>query len=384
MNRLILIGNGFDLAHGLKTCYKDFIYWYIQKSFVKANNDGIYKDRLITITTIGRKFSYYEEEQLLRWIDEYLSKIEHPKRRKPGLRVGWSDSKRIDMSPFEVHFESNLLEPILSSCNVSNWVDIEGEYYELLKDILEMKDTEARQPELVNLNESLSFIISQLEEYLSTLPVAPFLEGYKTIFSSAISGGDLYPKRSEKSVSPNQTYVLNFNYTNTAEQYVKRIKVSGTGLSPVLNYIHGKLQDIDNELIFGFGDETDSAYKRMEDDIKVKGYFDYIKSFWYLRTDNYRSLVNFLDSEDYQVYVLGHSCGLSDRTMLQMIFEHQKCRSIKIFFHEHNNDDNFVSLTHEIARHFTDKGLMRKKIKSKRGSTPMPQHDDRHADQPLN
>ena len=28
MNRLVLIGNGFDLAHGLKTSYKNFIDWY--------------------------------------------------------------------------------------------------------------------------------------------------------------------------------------------------------------------------------------------------------------------------------------------------------------------------------------------------------------------
>ena len=28
MNRLVLIGNGFDLAHGLKTSYADFFYWY--------------------------------------------------------------------------------------------------------------------------------------------------------------------------------------------------------------------------------------------------------------------------------------------------------------------------------------------------------------------
>ena len=28
MNRVILIGNGFDLAHGLKTSYEDFINWY--------------------------------------------------------------------------------------------------------------------------------------------------------------------------------------------------------------------------------------------------------------------------------------------------------------------------------------------------------------------
>ena len=28
MNRIVLIGNGFDLAHGLKTSYKNFIDWY--------------------------------------------------------------------------------------------------------------------------------------------------------------------------------------------------------------------------------------------------------------------------------------------------------------------------------------------------------------------
>ena len=28
MNRIVLIGNGFDLAHGLKTKYEHFIDWY--------------------------------------------------------------------------------------------------------------------------------------------------------------------------------------------------------------------------------------------------------------------------------------------------------------------------------------------------------------------
>ena len=28
MNRLVIIGNGFDIAHGLKTSYVDFINWY--------------------------------------------------------------------------------------------------------------------------------------------------------------------------------------------------------------------------------------------------------------------------------------------------------------------------------------------------------------------
>jgi hypothetical protein len=42
MNRIILIGNGFDLAHELKTSYKDFIddYW---KDKIRAFNDRNYQ-----------------------------------------------------------------------------------------------------------------------------------------------------------------------------------------------------------------------------------------------------------------------------------------------------------------------------------------------------
>ncbi|WP_406823950.1 AbiH family protein [Pedobacter sp. KACC 23697] len=37
MNRLILIGNGFDLAHQLKTSYNDFIVWYLIQGMECAN-----------------------------------------------------------------------------------------------------------------------------------------------------------------------------------------------------------------------------------------------------------------------------------------------------------------------------------------------------------
>ena len=35
MNRIIIVGNGFDLAHGVKTSYKDFIEWYFGKVIEK-------------------------------------------------------------------------------------------------------------------------------------------------------------------------------------------------------------------------------------------------------------------------------------------------------------------------------------------------------------
>lgn len=53
MNRIVLIGNGFDIAHGLKTSYANFIDWYWEqrvKSFV-GNYTNISEDPLCTFKT---------------------------------------------------------------------------------------------------------------------------------------------------------------------------------------------------------------------------------------------------------------------------------------------------------------------------------------------
>ena len=52
MNQVVLIGNGFDLAHGLKTSYSDFILWYFNEALKEYSETGYYEDVLISITKI--------------------------------------------------------------------------------------------------------------------------------------------------------------------------------------------------------------------------------------------------------------------------------------------------------------------------------------------
>jgi hypothetical protein len=172
---------------------------------------------------------------------------------------------------------------------------------------------------------------------------------------------------------PHNTLIVNFNYTTTIEQYLK--KNDGLPEPPKLikvNYIHGAVNSVDNPIIFGFGDELDEDYKKMELS-KVNEFFEYIKSFWYFKTSNYHNLVRFIESDCYQIFILGHSCGLSDRTMLNMLFEHDNCKSIKIYYHGDKKKNNYTRLTQEISRHFKDKVALRRKIVSFDKSEPMPQ-----------
>jgi hypothetical protein len=58
MNRIILIGNGFDLAHGMKTSYRDFIddFWESEKIRIYDKivpRDFQYKDEFIELKSRG-------------------------------------------------------------------------------------------------------------------------------------------------------------------------------------------------------------------------------------------------------------------------------------------------------------------------------------------
>lgn len=47
MNHLFIIGNGFDLAHGLKTKYEQFLLWYLNNAHIKVNETKDYSDDLL-------------------------------------------------------------------------------------------------------------------------------------------------------------------------------------------------------------------------------------------------------------------------------------------------------------------------------------------------
>lgn len=60
MNRLVIIGNGFDLAHGLKTSYKDFINWYWEQRVLelKGVSSSISEDGLCKFEIKNNQFTW--------------------------------------------------------------------------------------------------------------------------------------------------------------------------------------------------------------------------------------------------------------------------------------------------------------------------------------
>ncbi|MEQ8685108.1 MAG: AbiH family protein [Imperialibacter sp.] len=336
MNRLIILGNGFDLAHGLKTSYSDFILDYFQKSLDKFEHDddlmklevGVNANELKGIQSLKR---------LLFLLNDYKKYI-------------------------TIAYSNKFLETLMTRAALTNWVDIENIYYSLLRKHIpttgkeELLDEEA----VKTLNDELEQIRELLKTYLidSSKPDVGgwrlLIADFKSIFDQEFNKNEIHADLHPTCKKPANTYFLNFNYTATIKYHFQE-----TDERPDVINIHGQLNDDKNPMVFGFGDELDDAYARIER-LNQNELFRHIKSFAYFQTPNYQRLLRVVDSGPFQVYIIGHSCGLSDRTMLNYIFESDNCKSIKIFHHK--DKGHFVTTTQEISRHFRDKASMRSKI----------------------
>lgn len=98
-----------------------------------------------------------------------------------------------------------------------------------------------------------------------------------------------------------------------------------------------------------------------------------MKSIRYQETDNYRRMLSFIEAAPYQIFILGHSCGISDRTLLNTLFEHKNCASIKPFYYHDGVHDNYNDIIASISRNFTDMKKMRDRVVNKTYCIPMPQ-----------
>lgn len=369
MNRIILIGNGFDLAHDLETSYANFINWYweywgdrLLRGLKKMDTDGlcsfIIKDvHVPNWASVFQGWYYKRENPFIPW---HLKEV---------IKLAKEDKDLCDftMSPF--------LERICKSIETKKWVDIENEYYELLKKFALEDNNETK---VEGLNQQLRTLQDRLVEYLSEvnkIEVKP-IESIKSAISSPLKPLDIsiegqlalqqyFMRRSthyrpENQHLPNRILLLNFNYTKTAELYSpkdKRTKFS-------INQIHGEVAKPES-VIFGYGDEMDDKYKELvnKNDNLLLGN---IKSIKYLETDNYRKMLEFIESDPYQVCIMGHSCGNSDRTLLNTLFEHRNCVSVKPYYHKkEDGTDNYLDLVQNISRNFNDMKLMRDRVVNK-------------------
>lgn len=374
MNRLVLIGNGFDMAHGLKTSYMDFINWYWEQRLNALLTElrSISKDCLCCLEIVNKNnLSWSSFLQYSSCRDSLTRNWKYP----PSEIISFFKENTGDFSVRSSIF----FETILQSIKTKGWVDIENDYYQLLKKCTE--DAYCGYS-IKELNEQLTFLREKLIEYLCTVrtnqpvkndlhnamidffdPMDFSTEGRKKALDNIGLGIKSFEEvehnyNERNKLLPEHIMLLSFNYTATAKMYNhEKIKH---------NYIHGELEQPKN-IIFGYGDELDKDYQGILDRNNNE-LLKNVKSVKYLETRHYKDMLEFLMSAPYQVLVMGHSCGNSDRTLLNTVFEHENCVSIKPFYHKWpDGRDNYLDIVQNISRNFnfTNMRLFRDRVVNK-------------------
>ena len=411
MNRIILIGNVCDLAHGLKTSYADFIDWYW----------GEWKERLLHSESKSEEdglvsFKLNDSNSEINWVSiwDWYIRIKDP--YKPWKNKEILEFAKSNKEWSDVVITSPILEELCKQLNERKWVDIENVYFKHLSN-----DNE--KPEKVNFE--LSVIRKRLIDYLNEIQnaapkelfkaeiqkmmLAPFdkkdiaissLEQWREMLQQRVKQPkEIWPgwiasffdddrkftlhsnvenflldhaaaikERGIENLKdiaipvglllPDRVLMLNFNYTSVADSYLPKLDRFN------VNHIHGELS-IPESVIFGYGDEMDENYKILSNK-NDNEYLNNIKSIKYLESSNYRNLLDFIESDSYQVFIMGHSCGNTDRTLLNALFEHKNCVSIKPFYYiRKDGTDNYMELVQNISRNFTDMKLMRDRVVNK-------------------
>ena len=375
MNRLVIIGNGFDMAHGLKTSYKDFINWYWERRLnallvlqSPISEDCLCKLEIKNTNECANWFNFFYSHSFR---DLFTGEWKFPPEDIIGGIKDNTDDFSVTCSRF--------FETILQSIETRGWVDIETDYYQLLKKCTETTDCGYTVKEL---NEQLAYLQKKLVEYLSTIDVPETIGTINSAIRENICIEDLsiegkalaktmgvieydtnsfdvnrYMVERFSGLPRVRTLLLCFNYTGTVKEYEQY-----GGL--ILNYIHGELEHPEH-IIFGYGDELDKDYQGIldkQDNELLKN----VKSVKYLETRNYHKMLDFLMAAPFQVLIMGHSCGNSDRTLLNTVFEHKNCVSIKPFYHKWDDgSDNYLELVQNISRNFTNMRLFRDRVVNK-------------------
>src|SRR5690606_6287219 len=185
LNRIFLIGNGFDINHGLQTSYKHFLIDYVTKSVKKASvaANNIYEDDCFQIE-IWNRSRLDNHGRLFLHLEKCLEKedISDFIRNKSYV---WPNRTESTHPALIIRPKNSFIKEILGNCFDCDWNGIEDEIYKTIMTfhfkIQEYQKTHSITPiakvapvysnilaEIKNLNMSIDCLKVQLKEYLLT------------------------------------------------------------------------------------------------------------------------------------------------------------------------------------------------------------------------
>lgn len=332
MNILVL-GNGFDLAHDLPTKYSDFLEFIDIIREIVINNKDInnidwskINPKLIPIIkaeTGNKAYNLYNKEYEWRELIEDNCWIEYFQSNSMYQKENWID------------FESEIAQIIQSIDNDMDG-DLETEVHNLSNDFLRNKYGTDVVAQYIGQSIKPSITFRELRDKLvvNLNNLIKALERYLYDYVRKIEIDSRLPEI--ESITPPPNKVLSFNYTDTYE------RVYGEKIETEYNYIHGKASDgitLDNNMVLGIDEYLDDDRKNKDVEfIAFKKYYQRIHRETGCAYKDWIQPIKNSEKYDgieyikYNIYIFGHSLDVTDKDILRELILNDNTQ-VKIFYH---------------------------------------------------
>lgn len=334
---ILVIGNGFDLAHKLPTRYDDFLdtMQFIRDKinqipeFTRSNNDDDRaKSEILKIYNTDKDL-YKKIGELVQsniWIDYFLAK-------RNNMGKGWIDFETEISRVIQALDYMRKVWPKWRQDNNYKYdrdiQDIEEEIKKFIApkvSIAHLDKNEYKKKLIVPLIDDLNKLIECLEVYLAYI-----VNHIKvTVNSSDIMGLTI-------------DKILSFNYTNTYFK-IYDINYNEEHEKDKYDFIHGKIKEKninkENDLVLGIDEYLDEEIKNKDTDfIQFKKYFQRIHKetgckykMWVnkiekkeeITTVHNEGAIPWIELEPvlHNVYIFGHSLDITDKDILKRLIQH--------------------------------------------------------------
>ena len=322
MNILIL-GNGFDIAHGLKTKYSDFLD-YCETKYKYTEPRNIDKDSNFLFNNVWIKHFLNKKINGDKWIDleKEIYNVIVILSKLPYFQSGTSQEKYKNI-PF-----------LISKYYMDFNFDEVNRYFRKPEGIIE------RDCYYIQIKDFIKFLHNQLRDF-----VMEFEKYLKDEVMRTVKNTSKYNFRIDNSC----VSLLNFNYTNTCEKlYNINFTHNNCGIKTKAVYVHGKINYEDGcNLVLGTH-SFDNEQIMVDFNIFKK----HNQRHRYETMENYQELLNELKYPK-KIYtpvfhIIGHSLDKTDHNILKHILLAREKSIINIYYHDEESQERLINNITEI------------------------------------
>lgn len=328
---ILVIGNGFDLAHGLPTSYKDFVKFcdlfiqFYEKDGKLEWTVEKYHKFLVDLFEKGRK-----EQETRKVVLELYDLLERNSWfeyfHDENIRDNWTD------------FESEIAKVIQALDRVRKEIVVNVEAGGSIWTTPDDYNLDILKPAIVDLPKRIG--LEDIKEYKNRLlndlnKLTRALEIYLSLFINSCE----VKKEIDIINAINADFVLSFNYTNTFNR-VYGLKSAKAGKKVEYDFIHGTANlkhTVETcNMVVGIDEYLEDIDMDMDNEfIQFKKFYQRIYKQTGCTFENWIGKRDTNDASKFptKVYVFGHSLDVTDKDVLEALINNKHTKTY-IFHHD--------------------------------------------------